>query len=105
MCLHINGDLLMGRPKKLIEPVVEEATIDGVNLDDIEEIAEPIVKETVKVDLPETKDVFIFTNGDTGEHHVFDTKEEAEAFKVDKNGVIRSGIFNNKHNNIDVIRG
>lgn len=110
----------MGRPRKHQhhnDVLVEEVTVDGITFDEIEEVAveevaietpvveEVAVEEMVEVELPETKDVFIFTNGDTGTHHVFDTKEEAEAFKVDKNGVIRLGIFNNKHNNIDVIRG
>ena len=94
----------MARPRKL-EPVkIKEVAVEEVAIETpvVEEVA---VKEVVEVELPETKDVFIFTNGDTGSHHVFDTKEEAEAFKVNKNGVIRLGIFNNKHNNIDVIRG
>ena len=94
----------MARPRKL-EPVkTKEVAVEEVAIETpvVEEVA---VEEVVEVELPETKDVFIFTNGDTGNHHVFDTKEEAEAFKVDKNGVIRLGIFNNKHNNIDVIRG
>lgn len=101
----------MARPRKHQhhnDNLAEEATIDGVNLDEIEESTDevvelPVVEEVVEI--PALKDVFVFTDCDTGKHHAFDTEEEANIFKEGKNGLIRTGIYNVPNKNLDVIFG
>lgn len=96
----------MGRPRKNVEAVdaIVEEMFEELPL---EEVLPELIDAEEAPDEPEPdfKDVFIFTNSDTGTHHWFDTLTALETFKVDKVGVVRTGIYNVKHDNIDVIRG
>jgi hypothetical protein len=104
----------MPRPKKIAveeTAVVEEVTVDGISFDkieatfgELEEAVELLVVEKM-AEVPTLKNVFVFTDCDTGKHHAFDTKEEADTFKEGKNGLIRTGIYNVANKNIDVIFG
>ena len=108
----------MGRPKKSQhdnEALVGDSTIDGIGFDDIKEAETELTTEELSVvelpvvgevvEFPALKDMFVFTDCDTGKHHVFDTEEEANTFKEGKNGLIRTGVYNVPNKNLDVIYG